>query len=105
MPQTPTRHGIQNAGPNGLRDGRRVVFYSPQGGIIWNAVRALCLLFRFVELSISAALSLCLFALIGPPGIALILIIIGATIPSAKPACDALLHGLSWLLLAVAHFF
>jgi hypothetical protein len=105
MPQTITRYGIQDAGPRGLRDSRRVVFDSPQSGIISNAVRALCLLFRLVQLFLSAALSLCIFALIGPPGIALILIVIGETIPPAKPACDALLNGLSWLVLAMAHFF
>jgi len=105
MPQTTTRYAIQDAGPNGLRDGRRVVFDSPQRGIIWNAIRAFCLLFRLVQLSLSAALSLCISALIGPPAIALILIIIGDAIPPAKPACAALLNGLSWLLFTIAHFF
>jgi hypothetical protein len=105
MPQTTTRYGIQVARPNDLSDRRHVVFDPPQSGIIWNAVRALCLLFRLVQLSLSAALSLCIFALIGPPGIALILIVIGDTIPAVKPACDALLNGLSWLLHTIAHLF
>ena len=105
MPETTTRYVIQKAGSNELSDGRHVVLDSPQSGIVWSAVKAVRLLFRLVRLSLSALLSLCLLAVIGPPLIALILIIIGDTVPAAKPTCDALLDGFSWLLMAVAHFF
>jgi hypothetical protein len=103
--QTTRRYVTEDASSNDTSDSRHPAIDSPLSGMVWNAVKAVCLLVRLVWLSLWAALSLCILALIGPPLIALILIIVGGTMPATKPACDALLNGLSWLLLAVAHFF